>query len=193
MILKEEADQGLVTITDSENEKIPVDSLKIEKADSLYIINHGQETDTQDNSYLGEFVMRGQNFNSLDAASRNEKVSKSFSYAVFLLLPLFALYLGWFFRKKQRHYLENIIFSLHFHAFYFIAGIIALLFDRLLTGDLDNFILLILAGTYLLVAVKRFYEFPWISTVIRYLGLVVFYGVTVAVALLASILISLFV
>jgi hypothetical protein len=137
--------------------------------------------------------MRGQNFNSLDAASRNEKVSKSFSYAVFLLLPLFALYLGWFFRKKQRHYLENIIFSLHFHAFYFMAGIIALLFDRLLTGDLDNFILLILAGTYLLVAVKRFYEFPWISTVIRYLGLVVFYGVTVAVALLASILISLFV
>jgi hypothetical protein len=82
MILKEEADQGLVTITDSENEKIPVDSLKIEKADSLYIINHGQERDTQDNSYLGEFVMRGQNFNSLDAASRNEKVSKSFSYAV---------------------------------------------------------------------------------------------------------------
>jgi hypothetical protein len=45
MILKEEADQGLVTITDSENEKIPVDSLKIEKADSLYIINHGQERD----------------------------------------------------------------------------------------------------------------------------------------------------
>jgi hypothetical protein len=193
MILKEETDQGLVTISNGGNDKINVDSIKIEKADSLYIIRDGQETDTLDNSYVGEFVKRGQDFNALDAAARNEKVSKSFSYAVFLLLPLFALYLGWFFRQKKRHYLENIIFSLHFHAFYFIAGIFVLLFDRLLTGDIDNLILLTLVGIYLLVAVKRFYAFSWLSTVIRYLGLLVLYGVTVAVVLMASIVISLFI
>lgn len=191
MILKEETDLGLVTISDKGN-KTRVDSLKIEKSDSLYIIRDGQETDTLDNSYVGEFVKRGQDFNSLDAAARNEKVSKSFSYAVFLLLPLFALYLGWFFRRKKRHYLENIIFSLHFHAFYFIAGIFVLLFDRLLTGNIDNLMLLTLVGIYLLVAVKRFYAFSWLSTVIRYLGLLVLYGVTVAVVLMASIVISLF-
>jgi len=170
-----------------------VDSLKVEKSDSLYIIKSGQEADTLDNSYVGEFVKRGQDFNSLDAASRNEKISKSFSYAVFLLLPLFALYLGLFFKKKRRHYLENIIFSLHFHAFYFIAGMFFLFFDRLLPGDIDTLILISLVCIYLFFAVKRFYDFSWLATVFRFLGLIVLYSITVWIVLLASILISLFI
>lgn len=192
MILKEEPDQGLVTISDKGN-KTRVDSLKVEKSDSLYIIRSDQEADTLDNSYVGEFVKRGQDFNSLDAASRNEKISKSFSYAVFLLLPLFALYLGLFFKKKRRHYLENIIFSLHFHAFYFIAGMFFLFFDRLLPGDIDTMILISLVCIYLFFAVKRFYDFSWLATVFRFLGLIVLYSITVWIVLLASILISLFI
>jgi hypothetical protein len=190
MILKEDADEGYVTITDKSNNKIRVDSVNVEQVDSLFIARDGQETDTFENSNIGKFVKRGQDFNSMDKASRNEKISKSFSYAVFLLTPLFALYLGLLFKKRKKHYLENIIFSLHFHAFYFIVGVIVLLFDRLLTGDIDNIILIVLVMTYLFIAVKRFYNFSWLSTGFRFLGLVLLYGLTVAVVLLSSLILT---
>jgi len=192
-ILKEDKDDGFVTISDNENNKIRVDSLKVEKTDSLYIVSDGQDTDTLENSYIGEFVKRGQDFNAMDKSSRNEKISKSFSYAVFLLTPLFALYLGLFFKKRKKHYLENIIFSLHFHAFYFIAGIFILLFDKLLTGDIDNLILIVLVMIYLFIAVKRFYNFSWLSTGFRFLGLVLLYGLTVSVFLLSSLILTIFI
>jgi hypothetical protein len=193
MIIKEEAGNDLVKITNSGKDNISLDSLKINKVDSLYILGDGQEADTLDNKYVGEFVKRGQDFNSLDPATRNDKLSRTFSYSVFLLLPLFALYLGWFFRIKKQRYLENIIFSLHFHAFYFIAGIVVLFFDRLLPGDTDILLLIVLTGIYLFVALRRFYKFSWFSTLFRFVGLVVLYGLTVSVVLLISILISLFI
>lgn len=193
MVLKEDTDQGFVTMTDGEQGKVRVDSVDIQKLDSLYIVNDGLETDTLDNSYVGEFLRKGQDFNSMDDAARNEKMSRTFSYAVFLLLPLFAAYLRLFFRRKDRHYLENIIFSLHYHSFYFVIGTLILLFDRLLPGDSDSLALIILAGIYLFLSVKRFYQFSWFSTILRFLGLVFVYGVSVSMILIVSIILTLFI
>jgi ribosomal protein L32 len=190
MILKEDTEKGFVTISDK-GEKTSLDSLEVEDLDSLYVIKDGDQIDTLGNSYIGELLKRGQDFNSMDDTDQNEKISRSFSYAVFFLMPLFALYLRIFFRKRSLHYLENLIFSLHYHAFYFIIGTIILLFDRLLTGDLDTLLLLILAIFYLFIALKRFYSFSWMSTAYRFFGLVLFYGLSVSVVLLVTILLTL--
>jgi len=192
MILKEDTNKRFVTMSDSGNGKVIVDSLDIQKRDSLYIIKEQGHSDTLDNSYIGEFISKGQDFNAMDDASRNEKIFRNFSYAVFLLLPLFAVYLGFFFKRKERHYLENIIFSLHYHSFYFVMGTVILLFDRLLRGDSDTLILIIIAAIYLFVAVKRFYNFSWLSTIWRFLGLATVYGISVAMILLISIILTLF-
>jgi ribosomal protein L32 len=190
MFLKEEAnDDGFVTFTDGD-QNLLADSLDIEQVDSLYIIKDGEYADTINNSYLGKFLQSGQDFNSMDKESQNEKISRNISYSVFLLMPLFALYLGWFFKKKKQRYLENIIFSLHFHAFYFVAGVVFLLLDKLFTGDADTLILLTSVITYLLVAAKRFYGFSWFSTSVRFVGLVLIYGITVSIFMITSIIIS---
>ena len=154
------------------------------------IIKDSESSDIINNSYVGKFLQSGQDFNSMDKESQNEKISRNISYSVFLLMPLFAFYLGWLFKRKKQRYLENIIFSLHFHAFYFVVGVVFLLLDKLLTGDAETLILLISVITYLLVAAKRFYGFSWFSTSARFVGLVLIYGITVSIFLITSIIIS---
>ncbi len=193
IILKEDPDADFFKINENNKSIQNLDSIQIEETDSLYIFRRGEEADTIDQTYVGESIKRVKDFNSMDKSTQNERLSRSFSYAVFLLTPLFALYLGLLFRKRGRHYLENIIFSLHFHAFYFVLGAFILLFDRLLTGDIDTLILLVLVIIYLFVALKRFYNFSWISTIFRFIGLLFLYGITVSIVLISSILLTLFV
>jgi ribosomal protein L32 len=82
MILKEDTEKGFVTISDK-GEKTSLDSLEVEDLDSLYVIKDGDQIDTLGNSYIGELLKRGQDFNSMDDTDQNEKISRSFSYAVF--------------------------------------------------------------------------------------------------------------
>ena len=190
MFLKENAaEQDFFTVTDG-NENLVIDSLEIEQADSLYIIGRGSETDTLNNSFIGKFLQKGKAFNNLDQESQNEKISTSISYAVFLLMPIFALYLMWFYKRKQKHYLENLIFSLHFHSFYYFLGVIFLFADKLLPGDFQFVLLNLLVLVYLVLALRKFYLFSWKSTILRFLGLIVLYGFTVSIFLIASILLS---
>ena len=144
IIFKEAPDSNYITINEHNGGLQTLDSIDIEQADSLYILKSTDRTDTIEESNVGEFIKKGKDFKSLDQSTQNEKLSRTFSYAVFLLMPLFALYLGLFFRRKGKQYLDNIIFSLHFHAFYFVLGTVMLLFDRLLPGDIDTLILLVL-------------------------------------------------
>ena len=192
MFLKEDIKQDLVRINDGNNNNIVSDSIDIQQLDSLIIIKDGESTDTIEHSLTGEFLKKGNDFNKLDPATQNERISNNMSYAVFLLLPVFAFYLGFIFRKKEMHYLQNVIFSLHFHSFYFVVGMVLLFFDRLLTGDLDSFILNLSAVLYLAVASRRFYGFSRLSTAFRLLGLIIIYGLTVIIFLLASVLFSVF-
>lgn len=194
MFLKEgDGENDLVKINKNNQPVHGLDSIKIEKQDSLYILKDDVGSDTIDNAYVGEFIQKSQDFNNLDKEERNERMSKTISYSVFFLMPLFALYLGWFYSQKRRKYLENLIFSLHFHAFYFVSGAFFLMTDRILPGQMDILLHHVLVLVYLLVALRRFFEFSWFATIFRLLGLVFLYGMTVSVALVSSILISIFI
>lgn len=190
MFLKEDSgNTDLVRFQDNDK-NILGDSLEIQQVDSLFIIQNSDGIDTINNSYVGEFLKKGQEFNAMDKEEQNEKMSRNISYAVFLLTPLFALYIGWFFKRKKRHYLENIVFSLHFHAFYYIAGVLFLFLDKLLPEDTETLILLVLVIVYLLIAVKKFYNFSWVSSIFRFIALLLLYGLTVSFFLIISILLS---
>lgn len=189
MFLKEEsANDDLVVFNDGEK-RLLSDSIDIQQQDTLFIVDDGQVQDTLKNSYIGNFLKKGKEFNAMDKEDQNEKTSRNISYAAFLLTPIFALYLGWFYRKRKK-YLENIVFSLHFHAFFFLAGTLFLFLDKLIEGDIDSIIFYLLVLFYLLISLKRFYLFSWISTIARFLGLIILYGFTVSVFLIVSILIS---
>ena len=186
----EQAD--LVSIHDDQK-NILNDSIRYHEADSVFIIQDGENTDTLKNSDMNQMVKKGMDFNELEDETQEEMISTSISYAVFFLMPILAFYLGFLFKRKNRHYLENIVFSLHFHAFYYVIGIVMMLFDRLLMEEIAALIINVIAWVYILIAAKRFYQFSWTSTIFRLIGLTFIYGFTVSIILLISIMISIFI
>jgi len=103
---------------------------------------------------------------------------------MFLLLPLFALFLkGLYWR---RFYVEHVIFALHLHAFAFLVLIPTVLIGYpLLTLSVTMLVL-----AYLLVAMRTVYEDSWPLTVLKFFLLVIPYGffelVGLSIASLAS-------
>src|SRR4029453_1583664 len=49
---------------------------------------------------------------------------------MFMFLPLIALVMAVLYLGSGRYYVEHLLFFLHYHAFFFLAGIVRLLVDR---------------------------------------------------------------
>jgi len=145
---------------------------------------------TDDNSALIRFIRKASEYNDLDTQTKYEKFSKYLSYLVFLILPLFALFTYWLFHRSGRGYIESLLFSLHFHAFIFLTGIIFLIFDRLIPNPVDTVLQWFFVLLYLFVGLKRFFNYSWWSTLIRYTGLGLIYGFTLVITLLSAFIFS---
>lgn len=101
-------------------------------------------------------------FNSLDHNEDSEKVRKerlhhNIPKIMFVLLPLFALFLRWMYDKKRWFYADHAIFSVHLHTFFFILYLFCTGLDTLFHTDwftsLGNIGLFI----YLVMALKQIY------------------------------------
>lgn len=105
----------------------------------------------------------------------------------FLLLPLFALFLYFLFRKPGRFYLTHFIFSVHYHAFIFVLLIImVLLIDYIFPSSvfLSQWSLIItvtLLQIYLLIALRKVYEQRWLITVLKLFVLNIMYVISVMI------------
>jgi hypothetical protein len=91
--------------------------------------------------------------------------SKFAPYAVFLLIPIFALLLAVQFFRKKYFYIHQLIFALHFHTFlwiFFTLLFIPHLICKNITYPLWlNLILLFIPGFYLTTALHTFYHITW--------------------------------
>lgn len=98
----------------------------------------------------------------------------------FLLLPLFALFLFFLF-KKSGFYLQHFIFSVHFHAFIFVLStIFVILIDYIFPSSvfLSQWAFLIAIGLlqiYLLVALRKVYQQRWFTIIVKLVLLDVMY------------------
>lgn len=107
---------------------------------------------------------------------------------MFVLLPLFAAFVGWFYSRKKYRYTQHVIFSLHFHSFAFI---VFLLGDLVLLPDPAGFVVkavfwvsLLLIYTYLSLALARTHaEAIWLSF-IKALALCILYVLVLLIAIL---------
>ena len=112
-----------------------------------------------------------------------ESFSKSLPKALFVYMPLFALVLALFHRKKRWFYFDHAVFTIHYFSF-------LLLFISIFNFiDLSKFILpssaietydkiaffSIIIGfpAYLFLAFKRFYEDSWKYLIVKFLGVVI--------------------
>ena len=107
---------------------------------------------------------------------------------MFLFLPLIALVMAILYVGSGRYYVEHLLFFLHYHAFFFLAGIVVLLLDRIgsaTTGAASGFlnsvegilgtVLVIYVPVYLYLAMRRVYGQGRIWTATKFSALAIAY------------------
>jgi hypothetical protein len=107
---------------------------------------------------------------------------------MFIFLPLIALVMAVLYLGSGRYYVEHLLFFLHYHAFFFLAGIMVLLLDRLgaaTTGAVSGFFgsaeqlvifaLVFYVPIYLFLAMRRVYGQGRFWTATKFSTLVIAY------------------
>jgi predicted Na+-dependent transporter len=105
---------------------------------------------------------------------------------MFALLPLFALYVSWMYGRKKYYYAQYAIFSIHFHSFYFLLMLVAVLAARIYDSPWVSVglptLVLLLSFVYLVAALRyMFGQSRWLSFA-KGVAITVLYTVTITVA-----------
>jgi len=108
---------------------------------------------------------------------------------MFIFLPLIAAIMAVLYVRSGRYYVEHLLFVVHFHAFFFLVGIVVIVLERLVTatpaGPLATGLTVVQGATgvvlgfyvpaYLLRAMRRVYEQSWWKTVPKFAMLCIAY------------------
>jgi hypothetical protein len=111
------------------------------------------------------------------------------SKVMFVLLPIFALILKVAFNKNRKFYVEHLIFSIHFHCFFYLFSTLIILFGLALPDALMNkvtdvlaFITVVTAFWYLYRALKTVYNRSRFRTITKMIGITAIYSFTLLIA-----------
>lgn len=90
--------------------------------------------------------------------------------ALFFMLPVFAFVLKVLYIRRQRYYVEHLVFALHIHAYYFLlataATVLNVVFRKVDFGIFDSAVFLAVP-IYSVLAVKRTYGQDWPKTLFK--------------------------
>ena len=106
-------------------------------------------------------------------------------YALFCLMPLFALYLKLLYLGSGRRYGEHLLFALHANAFAF-AMISFIFIISPLDWGLPSFLLVVWLMAYLPMAMRRVYGGSRLSTALRWLVLSALHVASIGAAILGA-------
>jgi hypothetical protein len=108
-------------------------------------------------------------------------------YAVFMLVPLFALNTRLLYWRRNRVYAQHFLFALHLHAFVFLTFLVGqgLVADTLATALFWSWLI------YLTLALRRMFGGRWWVQVMRALLLMALHAVLVTIALASAVVIAL--
>jgi hypothetical protein len=161
--------------------------LKLDSSSTITIgqLERGRIERSTSNTRAGQFVKkRMQRFGGMTAQETVEVFKASFirymPNAIFLLLPIFTLILYLLYRKSGRFFAEHLIFTLHVHAFAFVALMVALA----LPDALDIVVPLWLLY-YLYRALRVVYEEPRGKTIGKFFALLFSYMLIFQITMLA--------
>lgn len=125
-------------------------------------------------------------FLSLSPVAQKAALKQAFysytPYAIFAMMPLFALYLKILYLGSGRRYGEHFLFALHVNAFAFLMLSVMILVPE--SWKFVTFALLLWLVCYLPIAMRRVYESGWFGTVVRWIVLIFAHIVTLASAVL---------
>ncbi|MPN35417.1 hypothetical protein SDC9_182915 [bioreactor metagenome] len=131
------------------------------------------------------------NTRHIDSEELLGKIYRNISYSMFLLMPLFALFLNMLYFRSRKHYSNHLVFSMYFHSLAFLILIVSMIFNWAgLRIDLF-FILAIL--TYLLIMLKKVYGQRWAKTSLKFIILAFNYSLSILIVLALGVALSIIV
>ena len=133
------------------------------------------------NRRLGPVVQRWRDHPQQAQQEMRSRYAASLPYAVFALLPLFAAFVHLAYRKRRMLYGEHLVFSLHMHAFCFIALLAAAWLPSSAEG-----VALLTIPVYGLWALREVYRGSWAATLLRALFIASSYGLLLSLAAAAG-------
>ncbi|MCY3818032.1 MAG: DUF3667 domain-containing protein [Gammaproteobacteria bacterium] len=120
-----------------------------------------------------------------------ERLENNLPITMFFMLPVFALLLALFHRKKQRFYVEHFVFSVHVHvAVFAVFTLLALVPDAMIGGILDLILLLALA-VYNVLALFRYYGDGVFLTIVKWGFLTAGYAILLIPGILLTVFVTL--
>lgn len=108
-------------------------------------------------------------------------------YAMFFLVPAFAVATRLVYRKRRRSYTEHLLFALHLHAFFFLYLTAA----QVLPGDALTGLMLFAWWFYLTVALRTVFAGRWLAQTLRAFTLMLGHSLLLAGAMLVVLAASL--
>ncbi len=151
-----------------------IHNLSISQIDSVNTLQHKNLNWLDKHIFLSLVKIRN---GELSFTELYNKFIKYFSYALFILMPLFALILKIFYQKRNYFYAEFLVFSIYFHTFIFGASSIYLLLEKLFKFQnlLPSMVLNVASFIYLYLSLKRVFNNSVLKTIYKTLLLAFVY------------------
>jgi hypothetical protein len=128
-------------------------------------------------SWIEQHVFGGLQRIAADPAALNGELTTWIPRVLFLLMPLYALWLALFYvrQRKQFYFVDHLIFSLTIHSFGFVLLMVAAGAAQVLSGDAVSIGTALIGGVYGLIATRNFYRQSWFWTVVKFACVSFFY------------------
>lgn len=113
-----------------------------------------------------------------------DKFEHNLPKLMFLLLPLFAVFLKWVYSRKKWFYADHAIFTIHFHTFLFILGAVTFLLNYWLHTEWFTLLAMLASAVYFVLALKNVYGQSLGKSFFKALLVFVAYGLSIILVLL---------
>jgi hypothetical protein len=159
--------------------------LTINQTDSLMKVRNFPETKT--NRYI---IYKLHNIVNSGASEYSHMLIKNFSYMMFILMPLFGVWIFIFGRKRLKYYLEALTISIHFHCFVFLMFTIIVLIGSVISIEIPILLGILIIPVYMFMMIKNSLKQSIGITIIKTGVIGVLYGGSLLVLMLVTIVVS---
>ena len=170
---------GMSSLTMTNEEAYNLASLEEEQIDSFLL-----ESDITPNFFSRKMLRQSSRLLNGEINSVTQLISQGLSFGMFLLMPLFALLLMLFYREQQRFYVEHLVFSIHFHGVAFMLMSLGYLSEIAFEWERMGNLFDLIAVVYLFLFLKNVYQNSIGKTLLKFLGLLMLYGLLLGIAFL---------
>lgn len=125
-----------------------------------------------------------------------EDVKHNAPKVMFILLPLFALVLKIAFWKNRKYYVEHLIYSIHFHCFFFLFSGVVLIIQRILpeswhsVNDWLSLLLMIYTIYYIYRSLRVVYQRSRWRTISKMVGIGIMYWAMAIVSIMGLLMVT---